>query len=65
MLWSIFNYIGKNIIRKEHIMRKDKPKGIPLKKRKENFCSSLCDVEKFLNDLNKSLKYLSLFKHFK
>ena len=46
-------------------MRKDKPKGIPFKKRKENFCSSLCDVEKILNDLNKSLKYLSLFKHFK
>ena len=26
-------------------MGKDKPKGIPFKKRKENLCSSLCDVE--------------------
>lgn len=46
-------------------MKKDKPKKISFKKRKENFCSSLCDIEIFLYDLNKSLKYLSIFKHFK
>ena len=46
-------------------MGKDKSKGIPLKKRKENLCSSLCDVERFLHDLNKSLKYINIFKHFK
>lgn len=46
-------------------MGKDKPKGIPFKKRKENLCSSLCDVERFLHDLNKSLKYINIFKTFK
>lgn len=46
-------------------MGKEKSKGIPFKKRKENLCSSLNDVERFLYDLNKSLKYISIFKHFK
>lgn len=46
-------------------MEKDKAKGIPFKKRKENLCSSLYNVERFLHDLTKSLKYVSIFKHFK
>jgi len=46
-------------------MEKDKAKGIPFKKRKENLCSSLCNIEKFLHDLNKSLKYINIFKSFK
>lgn len=46
-------------------MKKDKAKGIPFQKRKENLCSSLCDVERFLHNLNKSLKYVSIFKRFK
>lgn len=46
-------------------MGKDNQKNIPFKKRKENLCRSLCDVEKFLNNLNKSLKYLNIFKNFK
>lgn len=46
-------------------MEKAKPKGIPFKKRKENLCSSLCDVERFLHDLNKSFKYINIFKAFK
>lgn len=40
----------------------DKHKGIPFRKRKENLCSSLCNIERFLCDLNKNLKYVNIFK---
>ncbi len=46
-------------------MAKDKTKGIPFQKRKENFCCSLYDIEKFLNNLSKSLKCVSIVKKLK
>lgn len=46
-------------------MEKNKPNGPSFKKRKENLCSSLCDIERFLNNLSKSLKYINIFKNFK
>ena len=46
-------------------MGKYKTNKIPFNKRKENLCGSLCEVERFLRDLNKSLKYISIFKHLK
>lgn len=46
-------------------MGNDKPKGIPFKKRKENLCCSLCDIEKFLNNLSRSLKCVSIVKKLK
>lgn len=46
-------------------MGKDKNKKNSFKKRKENLCRSLCSVEKFLYDLNKSFKYINIFKSFK
>lgn len=46
-------------------MEKNKSKKIPFKKRKENLCRSLCNVENFLHDVTKSLKYINIFKTFK
>ena len=46
-------------------MGKDEHKEISLKKRKENLCCSLYDIEKFLNNLSKSLKCVSIVKKLK
>lgn len=46
-------------------MEKDTSKKNVFKKKKENLCSSLCDIERFLHDLNKAFKYINIFKHFK
>lgn len=46
-------------------MEKNNHKGMSFKKRKENFCCSLYDIEKFLNNLSKSLKCVSIVKKLK
>ena len=46
-------------------MKKQNKNNIPFKKRKENLFSSLGDVEKFLNRLNCSFKYIDILKKLK